>query len=578
MQFFKDLSIRVKIMIPVVILGMEIMVTGLIGIMSLKSVMSTNREIVNNYAVSVDQAGEIATNFAMLQKIAYQHIITEDDEVSAELEAQVEQIKAKIDGLCTEFAKNLGEGEEKESFNAMQAEYREYLGLYDQVLVLSASGKDDDAMLLARIQLAPMGTTITTELTDMKEVNNTAMNAAVAEVEESYSNAVGTMIGVLIVSVIVFAFILWIAWLWVCKRLININKQLREVIDTIEAGQGDLTKRVQCFCTDEIGTLAAGINIFIETLHKIMGQINLSSTQLGSIVATVSDKVETANSNSVDISAVMEELSASMEEVASTVTNIKENVVTVDNNIVALADASQGLYDYANDMQKRAGHLEQSAIENKKNTSNIVNQIIEELKKAIEDSKSVEQVNSLTNEILGISSQTNLLALNASIEAARAGEAGRGFAVVADEISQLADSSRVAASNIQSINQMVLHTVNKLIENSDTMIKYISDNILPDYDGFVQAGEQYNEDAVHINETVESFNHMSADLKELIDNITEAIEGINQAVDESANGVTTAAMNTSDLVKDISDIENAMEDNKNIAGELSNEADRFINL
>lgn len=578
MQFFKNLSVRIKIMVPVVLLGIELLLTGLIGVVSTNKVMDSSQEIANNYAASIDQIGELSTCFANLQKIAYHHIITDDDTVARELEAQIDQTNTRIGEISAELMENLDEGEEKESFQTMQEEYAEYLEVYAQVITLSASNQDEDAMTLANGDLASKGTVISTELSDMKEANNAAMDEAIATQQAEYKGSLNAMIGVGILSCLILIFVLWISWKWVCKRLININRQLREVIDTIEAGQGDLTKRVQCFCTDEIGTLAAGINIFIETLHKIMGQINVSSNQLGSIVATVSDKVETANSNSVDISAVMEELSASMEEVASTVTNIKENVVTVDNNIVALADASQGLYGYANDMQKRAEHLEKSAVENKQNTSNVVNEIIEELKKAIEDSKSVEQVNSLTNEILGISSQTNLLALNASIEAARAGEAGRGFAVVADEISQLADSSRVAASNIQSINQMVLHTVNKLIENSDTMIKYISDNILPDYDGFVQAGERYNEDAVHINETVESFNQMASDLKELIDNITEAIEGINQAVDESANGVTTAAMNTSDLVRDISDIETAMEDNKNVAGELSSEADRFINL
>ena len=61
-----------------------------------------------------------------------------------------------------------------------------------------------------------------------------------------------------------------------------------------------------------------------------------------------------------------------------------------------------------------------------------VGNILDVLNKAIEDSKSVDQVNNLTNDILNISSQTNLLALNASIEAARAGEAGKGFAVVAE--------------------------------------------------------------------------------------------------------------------------------------------------
>ena len=65
--------------------------------------------------------------------------------------------------------------------------------------------------------------------------------------------------------------------------------------------------------------------------------------------------------------------------------------------------------------------------------------ILEVLGEAIENSKSVDQVNSLTNEIVAISSTTNLIALNASVEAMRAGDAGNGFAVVAQEIKSLAD-------------------------------------------------------------------------------------------------------------------------------------------
>ena len=272
----------------------------------------------------------------------------------------------------------------------------------------------------------------------------------------------------------------------------------------------------------------------------------------------------------------MEQLSASMEEASSSLSVIRENANIVDDNIVELSDTSQGLYEYATEMQKRAEKLEKSAVENKKNTSNIVNDIIEKLQQAIEGSKSVDRVNDLTNDILSISSQTNLLSLNASIEAARAGEAGRGFAVVADEISQLANSSREAANNIQNINNMVVAAVNDLIKNANTMVDYTNETILPDYDAFVNSGRQYNEDAVHINGIVSRFNDMSTHLKQLMESITESINGINTAVDESTNGTANVAANTSDLVRDIGEIANAMDDNKQVAGNLSEEAERFV--
>lgn len=229
-------------------------------------------------------------------------------------------------------------------------------------------------------------------------------------------------------------------------------------------------------------------------------------------------------------------------------------------------------------MRDRAEALERTAIDNKQNTSVVINEIIDTLKKAIEDSKSVDRVNDLTNEILNISSQTNLLALNASIEAARAGDAGRGFAVVADEIRQLADSSREAANNIQSINNMVVMAVKELIDSSNSIVNYINENVLPDYDNFVDSGKQYNRDAVHVNDIVAKFNDMSSSLKDTVTAVTNAMEGISTAVEESANGIASAADNTQGLVTDMGQIIEEMESNKEIAGTLKSEADKFVVL
>lgn len=81
---------------------------------------------------------------------------------------------------------------------------------------------------------------------------------------------------------------------------------------------------------------------------------------------------------------------------------------------------------------------------------------------------------------------------------------------------------------------MVVEAVNDLIDSSNQIVSYINDSILPDYDNFVNAGKQYNDDAEHINGTVTSFNNMAADIKQLMASITDASKGISTTIDEIA--------------------------------------------
>ncbi|MCI9081407.1 MAG: methyl-accepting chemotaxis protein [Lachnospiraceae bacterium] len=578
MMFLKNLSIRYKILLPVAALGCLLIILGMVSLQSANQLMASSEEISGNYVLSIEQIDDTAIAYQSLRRVAFAHIVEDNMSSKKSLTEEADSLKEEIDTLCEQYEKGLSSKEERQSFEKFKNDYANYLDIYDQILTYSTNLQKLKASKLANTELREAGSALTEELDAMVSLNKAGMQEAVSHQNKVYNQVTRMTIVLLVLSLLVFLFVVFICWKWVCKRLININAQLRDVIASIESGQGDLTKRVQCFCTDEIGTLAAGINTFIETLQGIMAHINISSGQLGSIVNLVADKVSTANNNSTDISAVMEELSASMETISSTITDIKENVGVVDENIIDLSEASQGLYDYAAKMRNRAENLEQNAVENKQHTSDIINGIIEKLQSAMESSKSVDRVNDLTDEILSISDQTNLLSLNASIEAARAGEAGKGFAVVADEISQLASSSREAANNIQTINNMVIEAVNELIDSSDSIVKYINENILPDYEGFVNAGRQYNEDAQHVNDIVTQFNEMSVNLKQLMANITESVNGINTAVGESAKGATNVAVNTSDLVKDISEIADAMNDNRMVAGTLTDEADRFINL
>lgn len=578
MRIFKNISVKWKGLFSVVLLAALLVILGFSGMNNLDRINAASVEISDNYAQSIALLGSISADFESLNQVIYAHALSEDSSKMNSLTSKAESLMERIADTCMQFEQNLDEGEETKSYNNFMSLYNQYITYFNQVLEHSNSNNDDQATAMVNREITNISSQLEVSIAHMTQANNSGMEQAKEEQARIYNASKSTTIAIMIVAVIGVVLAIIVTTAEIAKPLERMKNELNEIVDGIKNNAGDLTKRVTTVGRDEIGQLGRGVNVFIDTLQDTMKQIKDSTDSLNNIVANVISKVGTANDDSNNISAVMEELSASMEEVASTITNIETNTTDADSDIVELDSSSQELLDYAVDMHKRAEELEHKAVANKQSTSDVVNEIIGKLQSAIEGSRSVERVNELTDEILNISSQTNLLALNASIEAARAGDAGRGFAVVASEISKLAESSRTAANNIQTINNMVVEAVKELTGSADQIVSYINDNILPDYDVFVNSGKQYNEDAVHVNVTVNSFNEMSSKIRKLMTEITDSIRGISTAIDESANGVSSAALNTGDVVKDIVAIASEMDNNKDIADMLGTQARRFTNL
>lgn len=578
MRILRNVSFKQKILAPVILLVAVMILLSVVNSKSLVHIVRITTEISEDYAPTLNKVNDMRASFQELQKISYKYIIA-DAEKAESVEGYLAVVKQEFEATMTELETELIiSADEVACFTAFKEKYSEFQTVYDKVIELSAAGRTDEAIELANGELSTLAQEEDEILAELSALELESTAAGIAESNKAYVSAQALGAVMLIIGIVLAVLIIIICNLEIVKPIVKTSRELSEIVEEIASGEGDLTRRINISGKDEAGTLSSGINTFIEILQNIMSKIMENTISLDSIVNQVSGNVANANGSACDISAAMEELSASMEEVSATAANVNENTSAVGNNVFTLADSSMKLHVYADEMEKRANELENTAVENKDNTSNIIETILVSLKKAVEESKSVDKVNELTNDILSISSQTNLLALNASIEAARAGEAGKGFAVVADEIRQLADSSRETASNIQNINGMVISAVHALVKNSDDIVSYINETILPDYDGFVKSGKQYKEDAAHVNKIVNEFNNMAGDLKNIVSEITESIQGIASAVEESANAVSTAAMNTNGLVEEISQISNEMENNSKVAAQLKSEADRFVNL
>ena len=577
-KFLSNMSVRLKVMMPLALLAILLVVSSGMSVLSLGRMMNASSDISDYYNVDISNLERVYADFEAMQRLVFAHCVATDEETMTALKEESETLRREINAISAQLSMHMDNEEEKAVYTEFKRSYNAYLSDYDEALGYSGANYKTQAGEIANTTLTETGTQIHEKITLIVEKKQADRDKAVQSQKDVYSSSIVIAVVIMVVAILVVIVAVAICWLEITRPLIGINKKLGEVVSSIKREEGDLTLRIPVDGNDEIGQMANGINVFIETLQKIMVQISDNSNKLEETVGVVVRRVETANDSSNDISAVLEELSASMEEISSTLTTINCSAENVGDNVTELAGASKELANYAVDMQSRAAKLEDTAVENKKNTSEVINGILAKMTQAMEDSKRVDRINDLTDDILSISSQTNLLALNASIEAARAGEAGRGFSVVADEIRKLADSSRETANNIQNINNMVIAAVKELIASSDTIVKYINETILPDYDGFVDSGKQYSEDAEQVNEVVALFSDMTENIQNLIENITGSIGGISSAVEESTKGVTTVATNTNDLVQEMSKISEAMADNKEIAESLNAQADHFDKL
>lgn len=380
---------------------------------------------------------------------------------------------------------------------------------------------------------------------------------------------------IMVIALLVSIVVVYLVTRTIVKPLKNANATINGIVASINAGNGDLTSRVDVKGTDESAQIGHSINKFVEVLQSVMGMLGDNSKRLNEISSNVGTSIAHTNDEVSDVSATMEEMSAASEEISASLASVVEQINTIttmvdDVNVQANTQASE-----TDNILKKVGTLREDAIKARNEADAEANVVIDQLKESMKTAKDVEKIAELTDDILSIASQTNLLALNASIEAARAGEAGKGFAVVADEIRQLADNSRETANSIQEISNGVIASVNDLSDKANTLAEaFISAND-EGRESVESMTGQYQDDITVIAEAMESFADNSSNINSTMATIKETIDSINIALEETVTGITNVTTATVELATNMTTISEEVDVNQTISNELKNEVDKF---
>lgn len=570
-------STKMIILIPVFVIGIISIISSILAVKNIRKVNENATQIANGYMVCIADLGSIQIETEKIHRLGLSHIVATDLDSMISLVDVIRSEQTVLDEYLSDFEQFIDDSD-RENYEAILSNYEGLKYENANLMAYSANGDKEAAYALANGAISEYADKIDQNIMAIQEVVNNNADTAKQQLTKVYKYSLTVSFVTIAVSMASLLFAVFSVLKMVIVPLSKTKNEINEIIDDIDRREGDLTRRVTIMENQEVAAVGSGINLFMGKLQDIFKTIIHNSKRMETVVNEVRESVMTSNSSVSDLSALTEELSATMQEMSDNAALINSNTESVAGEVNQIAERTTEINNYTKEMKGHADSMESAARSNMESTGTKVNEILEVLNRAIEDSNSVNQVNSLTDDILNIASQTNLLALNASIEAARAGDAGRGFAVVATEISQLAAASQEAANRIQQINSVVTQAVHNLADNANGLVQYMNESILPEFEEFVTAGSEYKNKATYIENVMNEFESKTDSLKNTMVEIQRSINTIAHAIEEGAKGVSNAADSTQVLVTDMENISNRMDENFEIATDLKKETAIFTKI
>lgn len=357
-------------------------------------------------------------------------------------------------------------------------------------------------------------------------------------------------------------------------RIISPLSRMKEQIQTIAAGEGDLTKQLDSTSKDEIGEMAQSFNQMLTSLRTMMTQI----AQTATTVTTASQSLTTSASST---SQATEQVTTTMQQVAGgaeqSVTSIAESVTALQEMAIGVqqvAETTSTISD-ATSVTSEEAQEGNEALNRVMHQMSAINTSSNEVAKAIGklDEQSIE-IGAIVEVITGIADQTNLLALNAAIEAARAGEQGKGFAVVADEVRKLAEQSKHSADQI---SQLIGH----IQADTTSVIQAIEGNaretaagmkvVVETQQGFAKIKNSIDNVNTQIHEVSAVTEQMSAGVEEITAS-TEEVSRISGTISDNMIHVASAS---EEQLAAMTEIDEAAKEMARMSAELQSLINRF---
>ncbi len=582
---FKNIKLGTRLWIGFAGLIVVVVAIGIIGLNRMASIRKTLEVIVDERIARADMA--TATNFRSVDnaRITYQLFVAKEkadvDALAAVNTANSSEISAYVELL----QKTIDLPKEKELFAKVGEKRQAYLDSRRKARELLASGKHDEASVVAMREVTPALTAYRKTWEDFIAYENELVASAVKEAAVVYSQG-----RAIVLTLIVLAILVAILMAWGTTR--HITRQTKALMDLFsKIGLGDYQSRARVYSQDELGTATMTMNAMLDnTLSLIqssdekeqiqqsimqlldevsgvatgdltkeaavtadvMGSVadsfNYMIMELRKIIGNVQETTLQVSSSANEIQATTEHLadgteaqsmqimtaSAAIEEMAVSIQQVSEN-----------AAISATVADQARHTAKEGGEAVRKTIHGMSSIREKVQETAKRIKRLGESSQEIGEIVQLIGDI---ADRTSILALNASIQAAVAGEAGRGFAVVAEEVERLAERSTQATKRIGALIKTIQTETNEVVASmEDNTREVVSGSELANEAG--RALEQIQSVSDRLADLIQTISSASKQQARGSDGLAKSMVEIREVTQQTAAGTKQAAVSISHLAR-----------------------------
>lgn len=316
-----------------------------------------------------------------------------------------------------------------------------------------------------------------------------------------------------------------------------LQQQVIELLQAVgPALEGDLTVRAQVSET-EVGTVASAYNTTLQSLQKIVLQVQAAASQVGE----TSRVSETA---AVSVNQQAQQQSQALGQALDRVRKMMDSTATVAQDAQQVEAATQ----QTNQIVQRGDTAMNLTVDGIMAIRSTVAETNQRIKRLSESSQKVSRIVSLISHF---TTQTQLLALNASIEATRAGQYGRGFAVVADEVRSLARQSAEAATEIEQFVQEIQMGTAEVSTAMETGIQQVAEG--------TDRVNSARQNLTAIVEATGQISHLIADITQMTHRQADEFKGVTRTMSEATEIAQQTAENSDELTRAIQRVLNTAE-------------------